>query len=79
MPRKKSSPPSFEQSLAELEQIVERLEQGEQSLEESLQDFERGIELTRNCQQALEQAEQKVRILTAKDTESEPEPFAADD
>ncbi len=62
MGRKKSEP-SFEQSLAELEAIVERMEQGELSLEESLAQFERGIALTRQCQQALEQAEQKVAIL----------------
>jgi exodeoxyribonuclease VII small subunit len=53
----------FEKSLAELESIVERLEQGELPLEESLRQFERGIELTRACQGALAKAEQKVAIL----------------
>ena len=52
--------------MAELEDIVERLEHGELPLEESLRQFERGVELTRSCQTALKQAEQKVRILTAK-------------
>jgi len=55
--------PDFERSLAELEGIVERLEQGDLSLDESLQQFERGVRLTRLCQQALKQAEQKVEIL----------------
>ena len=53
----------FEKSLAELESIVERLEQGDLSLEDSLKQFERGIELTRHCQTALGRAEQKVEIL----------------
>ena len=55
--------PDFEKSLTELETIVERMEQGELSLDESLKQFERGVALTRSCQQALQQAEQKVEIL----------------
>lgn len=56
----------FEQALKELEALVERMEQGELTLEESLRSFERGIELTRHCQQALRDAEQKVEILTSE-------------
>jgi exodeoxyribonuclease VII small subunit len=56
--------PDFEASLAELEAIVQRLEQGELPLEESLRQFERGVALTRNCQKALRQAEQKIRVLS---------------
>ena len=59
----------FEKALDELEGLVERMEQGESSLEESLKDFERGIELTRSCQAALAEAEQKVEILLQKDGE----------
>ncbi len=55
--------PDFEQSLQELEEIVERMERGDATLEESLKQFERGIALTRACQQALKAAEQKVDIL----------------
>jgi exodeoxyribonuclease VII small subunit len=58
--------PDFEASLAELEAIVEKLEQGELFLEDSLLQFERGIQLTRVCQTALTQAEQKVEILLRK-------------
>jgi exodeoxyribonuclease VII small subunit len=58
--------PDFERSLAELEAIVEKLEQGDLSLDESLQQFERGVQLTRVCQSALKQAEQKVEILLRK-------------
>ena len=58
MARKKASL-DFEQSLADLQALVERLENGELSLEESLAAFEQGIALTRDCQGALAQAEQR--------------------
>jgi exodeoxyribonuclease VII small subunit len=77
--RKRSSPPDFEQALAELEALVEKMEQGDLSLEESLQSFERGIQLTRNCQQALQAAEQKVQILLDKDGGAQLEDFASSD
>jgi exodeoxyribonuclease VII small subunit len=53
----------FERSLAELEAIVDKLEHGDLSLDDSLRHFERGVQLTRACQGALKQAEQKVEIL----------------
>ncbi len=53
----------FEQSLDELEKLVERMEHGDLSLDDSLKSFERGIHLYRNCQTALEQAELKVKLL----------------
>ena len=59
----------FEKALAELEQLVETMEKGDLTLEESLKQFERGVTLTRACQKALSEAEQKVRILT-RDNES---------
>ncbi|MDP3007860.1 MAG: exodeoxyribonuclease VII small subunit [Methylococcales bacterium] len=65
MPRKKTTT-LFEDSLAELEQLVSQLEQGDISLEESLKSFERGVSLTRTCQKALQEAEQKVHILLEK-------------
>lgn len=74
MPRRKK-PPAFEEALIELESLVETLERGDQSLEASLQSFERGIELTRTCQKALDEAEQKVRILSGESEEAELEPF----
>lgn len=67
---KKQTHPEFEKALAELEKLVERMEQGDITLEDSLRDFERGIELTRTCQQALKQAEQKVQILMEKSGQS---------
>ena len=68
----------FEEALAELETLVDTMEKGELSLDESLASFERGIILTRLCQQALKQAEQKIEILTANTPDSELEPFHSD-
>ena len=69
MARKKTQALDFEAALSELEALVERMEHGDATLEASLQDFERGIELTRACQAALADAEQKVQILLNKDAE----------
>lgn len=75
----KKSPPNFEQALEELERIVERMEQGEITLEESLKSFERGILLTRTCQQALQDAEQKVQKLVEKGGTTRLEPLERDE
>ena len=78
---KRKNPHQFETTLAELEQVVERMERGDLPLEESLAHFERGIALARSCQQALQAAEQKVQqlsrgsreeTLNAFDVETEP-------
>jgi exodeoxyribonuclease VII small subunit len=71
--------PDFERSLAELEAIVDKLEQGELSLDESLKHFERGVQLTRVCQTALKQAEQKVQILLRKGGGADADQFDAAD
>ncbi len=63
MPKKKA--PAFEQSLQELETIVRQMEQGDLELEQSLAAFEKGIALIRDCQSALESAEQRVQQLTS--------------
>ena len=60
---------NFEQSLEHLETLVESMESGELSLEESLKAFEQGIKLTRECQKALTEAEQKVQMLLAENGE----------
>lgn len=54
---------NLEQALAELNSLVEKMEQGELDLDEALKDFERGVFLTRYCQKLLSDAEQKVQIL----------------
>ncbi|MFT7234753.1 MAG: exodeoxyribonuclease VII small subunit [Methylophagaceae bacterium] len=53
----------YEASITELESLVERLEQGDINLEESLKLYEAGVLITRDCQEALSQAEQKVQML----------------
>ena len=80
-PEKEAPSPvaNFEHSLEELEQLVERMETGELSLEESLAAFEQGIALTRECQGALAQAEQKVQQLLERDGELQEVPFDTDD
>ncbi|MGI9227512.1 MAG: exodeoxyribonuclease VII small subunit [Gammaproteobacteria bacterium] len=60
---------NFEKSLKQLETLVEKLEKGELSLEESLKQFEQGIKLTRECRQALQNAEQKISILSNENGE----------
>lgn len=74
---KKAATPDFEQSLAELERLVTSMEKGDLSLEQSLTSFERGIQLTRLCQSALKDAEQKVMILTSQSGTAEMAPFEA--
>ena len=66
----------FEQSLDELELLVEKMEHGEMSLEDSLAAYERGVGLYRRCQTALEQAELRVRLLSDPEQPESSEPFA---
>ncbi|MCP1437893.1 exodeoxyribonuclease VII small subunit [Erwinia persicina] len=75
MPKKAEQPASFETSLAQLEQIVSRLESGELPLEEALNEFERGVQLARAGQQKLQQAEQRVQILLNDDKNGDLQPF----
>ncbi len=70
-----SKPPDFEEALAELEGLVERLESGDLPLDEALKTFERGVELTRHCQTSLKAAQQKVEILLKRGSSTTIEPF----
>lgn len=72
-----NTPPvvDFEHSLDELEQLVAKMEGGELSLDESLASFERGIGLFRHCQQSLEQAELRVRLLLDPEAPDSAQPF----
>lgn len=74
---KKDTKPDFETSLATLESLVQRMESGELSLEESLDAFEQGIQLTKTCQKALREAEQRVQILIDQNGSQELKEFAA--
>lgn len=62
---------NYEQNIAQLEHIISALEQGELSLDQALKEYEQGIKLIRSCQQALESAEQKVKILSQQNSEQE--------
>jgi exodeoxyribonuclease VII small subunit len=54
---------NLEKSLSDLEALIEELEGGELPLDQAMKKFEEGIKLTRGCQAALKDAEQKVEIL----------------
>lgn len=55
--------PDLEKSLTQLEEIVQELEEGDLPLEKALKQFEKGVKLSRDCQTALQAAEQKVKVL----------------
>lgn len=67
--------PDFEQSLTQLEAVVERMEQGDLPIEEALKAFEEGVKLTRECQDILQQTEQKVQVLVEQQGEMTTRPF----
>jgi exodeoxyribonuclease VII small subunit len=71
---------NLEKSLADLEALVEELESGDLPLEKAMKKFEEGIKLTRGCQAALKDAEQKVEVLIkSAGGDEELEDFLADD
>ena len=60
----------FEESLEKLSRLVEKMESGDLSLEESLKIFEEGIKLSKDCQNALSEAEKKVEALLLEDNQA---------
>ena len=72
--------PTFEQSLAELEQIVRQLEEGQLGLSDSLARYELGVKRLRECYQLLERAERRIELLERVDAGGEPvtRPFDAE-
>lgn len=78
MSKKTAATPEFEKTLAELEKLVVNLEKGELSLDESLSGFKHGIELTRQCQAVLDNAQQTVEQLMNNDDEDSLKPFQPD-
>lgn len=70
---------NLEKSLADLEELVEELESGELPLEKAMKKFEEGIKLTRGCQTALKEAEQKVEILLQDAGSEDLDDFLVDD
>jgi exodeoxyribonuclease VII small subunit len=71
MAKKNQSDFNFERALENLEEIVSSMEKGDLTLEDSLKAFETGIKLTRECQAALKDAEQKVRVLSKENGKTE--------
>lgn len=60
----------FEEAVAELETIIERMERGETGLEESLREYARGDQLIQRCRQILEVAEQRIEAITGRDLDA---------
>ena len=69
----------FESAISELNDLIEKMEQGKGTLEESLANFEKGVQLTRVCQQAIKDAEQKIQVLVEKNGQVSLEPFKPQD
>lgn len=69
----------FEQTLTQLETLVTQLESGDLPLDEALRLFEQGVQLTRECQKALESARLRVQILTQQDGKAELAEFEPDE
>jgi exodeoxyribonuclease VII small subunit len=70
---------NLEKALSDLEVLVEELESGDLPLDKAMKKFEEGIKLTRGCQNALKEAEQKVEILLQSAGKEELEDFLGDD
>ena len=78
MSKKSETAPDFEKTLTELEKLVVTLEEGELTLDESLSGFKHGIDLTRQCQSVLDNAQQTVEQLMNTDDEDSLKPFEPD-
>ncbi len=63
---------NFEKKMSRLEEIVQKMEKGELTLEESLKLFEEGVSLTKQCNESLQSAEQKVKVLLGVNEKGEP-------
>ena len=69
----------FEAALAELEEIVHALEDGEIGLNDSLARYEKGVKLLRQCYETLDGAQRRIELLTAVDAEGRPIVTPVDD
>jgi len=76
-PQTPPAPPTFEQALGRLEQIVMQLEDGRVDLADSLARYEEGVRLLRQCHTLLERAERRIELLSGVDADGNPttEPF----
>jgi exodeoxyribonuclease VII small subunit len=62
---------SFEQAIAALTEIVEKVEQGQMALQDSLDQYERGMALIKHCRTILQEAEQRIERITQEEEEKE--------
>ena len=72
---KKNEEMSFEVAVSRLQEIVEKLEQGQTPLDDSLQLFEEGVKLSRYCHNKLDEIERKIEVLSKEGTELKAHPF----
>lgn len=77
--KSKSKQPSFEQSLAELESIVTKLEGGQLGLAESLEEYESGVKHLKSCYGQLSAAERRIELVSKVDADGKPQTDAFDD
>ena len=66
---------NFEENIEQLEKVVQELESGNLNLEDSIKKFEEGINLSKKCNEILEEAEKKITVLVKKDDTVEEEKF----
>lgn len=66
---------NFEENMEQLEKVVQELESGNLNLEDSIKKFEEGINLSKKCNEILEEAEKKITVLVKKDDKVEEEKF----
>ena len=71
----KANKKSFEEAIVELEEVVAKLEKGELSLDDSIAAFQKGIELSKYCNNRLEEVEKKISILIEEDGELKEKSF----
>jgi exodeoxyribonuclease VII small subunit len=71
----RAAEPSFEEALAQLEEVVSRLETGDLALNDSLHQFEEGIRLSRYCARQLEEAEAKIELLIREEGQWQARPY----
>lgn len=69
---------NFEETMKNLENIVQELEKGTLNLEDSVKKFEEGMELSKKCNEMLQNAEKKITVLIKKDEELSEENFVAE-
>lgn len=79
MAKKESEPQTFEQAVAQLEQIVAAIESGQIGLEESLARYEQGMALVKHCRGILDRAEKRIELLTQTEQGLTTEPLSPEE